>query len=106
MTATELETLRNTWKQHLQDWKQSGLSQVEYCREQGLKPHQLTYWKKRFQSPEPATKWIPLNRPGSPQVGTSTVVAVVLPDGVRLEVPAEHATTLLPKLLPALRAAP
>ncbi len=105
MTAIELENLRNTWKQHLEAWKHSGRSQVDYCREKGLKPHQLTYWKKRFQKSEASAKWIPLNPFDSPQVGTAAV-AVVLPDGIRLEVPSEQATELLPKLLSALRVAP
>ena len=105
MTAEQLETLRHTWKQHLEAWKQSGQSQVAYCREHGLKPHQLTYWKGRFAQSQSSTKLIPLRLPALP-AEPSITVAVTLPDGVRLEVPAKQATELLPKLLPALRAAP
>ncbi|WP_158070089.1 IS66 family insertion sequence element accessory protein TnpA [Motiliproteus sp. MSK22-1] len=47
MTSSELEILCNTWKQHLEAWKQSGQSQVDYCRVHGLKSHQMTYWKNR-----------------------------------------------------------
>ncbi|WP_407067338.1 IS66 family insertion sequence element accessory protein TnpA, partial [Motiliproteus sp. MSK22-1] len=56
MTANELKALRETWKQHLDTWKQSGQSQVDYCRKQGLKPHQMTYWKKRFVKSKPSPK--------------------------------------------------
>jgi len=105
MTAEELEILRHRWKQHLEAWQQSGQTQVAYCREHGLKPHQLTYWKKRFAAPKPSTKLIPVKLPDA-SLGRSASVAVILPDGIRLEVSPEQATVLLPKLLPALRATP
>jgi hypothetical protein len=31
------------WQQHLADFRASGLSRVTYCREHGLKVHQLGY---------------------------------------------------------------
>ena len=40
------------WKQQIEQWKDSGLTQIEFCRLHDLKPHQLTYWKKRFQPTE------------------------------------------------------
>lgn len=103
MTTDEKETLRHTWKQHLDAWEQSGQSQVTYCRAHGLKPHQMTYWKGRFAQSMPSTKLIPLRAPASSAKQSHSVV-VTLPDGIRLELPSEQATELLPNLLPALRA--
>lgn len=102
MTANEQESLRQRWKQHLETWQKSGQSQIDYCREQGLKPHQMTYWKGRFAKSESSAKLIPLEL-SVPPLAQSTSVVVTLPDGIRLEVPTEQATALLPKLLPALR---
>ncbi|WP_428635189.1 IS66 family insertion sequence element accessory protein TnpA, partial [Sedimenticola sp.] len=34
------------WAEHLQAWRESGLSQQAYCQQQGLKPHQFWYWKR------------------------------------------------------------
>ena len=104
MTDNERETLRDTWKQHLETWKQSGQSQVDYCREQGLKSHQMTYWKNRFIKSMQPPKLIPVKLPGLARDRFAAVV-VTLPDGVRLEVPCEQAVELLPTLLSALKSA-
>jgi hypothetical protein len=40
---------RRYWKQHLDEWQASGLTQVVYCRQNSLSRFQFQYWKKRFQ---------------------------------------------------------
>jgi len=35
---------RKYWQAHVKAWKESDLSQAEYCRRQGLKTHRLCYW--------------------------------------------------------------
>ena len=35
---------RRYWQSHVKAWKDSNLSQAEYCRRQGLKAHRLCYW--------------------------------------------------------------
>ena len=37
------------WKHHIDEWSRSGLTQNAYCRENGLKPNRLTYWKNKFK---------------------------------------------------------
>jgi hypothetical protein len=32
------------WQAHVKAWKDSNLSQAEYCRRQELKTHRLCYW--------------------------------------------------------------
>jgi Transposase len=39
---------RNRWRQHINQWAETGLSQAEYCREHGLRQTQFCYWKKQF----------------------------------------------------------
>jgi len=52
-TPTEqIAEKRRFWEQQIEQWKNSGLTQIEFCRLHNLKPHQLTYWKKRFQPAE------------------------------------------------------
>ena len=46
--AEELEQKRSYWKQQIEQWQQTGLTQAEYCRRNNLKHHQLVYWKKRY----------------------------------------------------------
>jgi hypothetical protein len=33
---------------HIAQWQASSLSQAEYCKEHGIKPHILSYYKKKF----------------------------------------------------------
>ena len=45
---------RRYWEKHLKEWRESGLSQAEYCRRHDLRVYQFTYWKKRLNSGTPA----------------------------------------------------
>jgi len=58
--AEELEQKRSFWKQHIESWRESGLAQNAYCLRHDLKPHQLTYWKKRFCGKEAGVFFVPL----------------------------------------------
>jgi hypothetical protein len=40
---------RRFWRQHLDAWQASGLTQVAYCQHLGLSRFQFQYWKRRFQ---------------------------------------------------------
>lgn len=40
--------LKDHWTHHIEAWQASGLSQNAYCREHGLKSHQLCYWKRKL----------------------------------------------------------
>lgn len=44
----ELAEKRKFWKEQIQSWQESDLTQVEYCRKNNLIPHQFTYWKNRI----------------------------------------------------------
>ena len=46
--AELLEEIRSFWKEQIQGWQKSGLSQLEYCRRQNLIPHRFTYWKQKL----------------------------------------------------------
>jgi hypothetical protein len=37
-----------TWKNHIEQWKKSNLSQAAYCREHQLDESQLSYYKRKF----------------------------------------------------------
>jgi hypothetical protein len=38
------------WQRHLQRWRQSGLSQVQYCRRHQLSPAAFGWWKGRLSA--------------------------------------------------------
>lgn len=37
-----------TMQGHIAQWQSSSLSQAEYCKEHGIKPHIFSYYKKKF----------------------------------------------------------
>jgi len=43
-----LEEKRRAWQQHIQSWRQSGLTQIGYCRRHDLKFHSFVYWRDKF----------------------------------------------------------
>jgi hypothetical protein len=58
--AEQLEQKRSYWKQHIDSWQRTDLTQAEYCRQHNLKHHQLVYWRKRFLKTETDVSFVPL----------------------------------------------
>jgi hypothetical protein len=80
------------WQRHIDDWRQSKLSQKTYCLQQDLSFASFGYWRTRLnRKTEARGKFIPVNI-----TGASTSVNVFLPAGVRLEFPAHALTEVLP----------
>ena len=36
------------WRGHVVSWRESGLSQIGYCRQNHLRAARFSYWKRRF----------------------------------------------------------
>jgi hypothetical protein len=76
-----LENKRIEWKARFDAWKSSELSVAEWCREQGLKDHQMYYWIQKFEQESledgaPSnTQWLTVNVKNEPskQVGQEPV---------------------------------
>lgn len=70
------EIKRAQWRNHVSDWKQSGLSQKAFCESRGLKAHQLSYYRQSFarmdvdRTCQTAPSFVPL-RVSSETIGTS-----------------------------------
>lgn len=41
-------SLKEKWRQHLQSWRDSGLSQSAWCRQHDIRPNQFWYWRKKL----------------------------------------------------------
>ena len=75
------------WPEHFKQWRQSGLTQSEYCSQAGLSRHRFKYWRRKLE-PETfrsrrkrGSGFVPL------QVKTSTVapsLSLRLPNGLVL----------------------
>jgi len=48
MNKEEKEKNREEWRCRVEEWRASGLTQVEYCRRNDLKTSKLVYWSKKF----------------------------------------------------------
>lgn len=93
---------RKFWEDHIQAWHQSGLSQVEYCRENNLKNHQWWYWRKRIShSSDTDVTFVPL-RFSSSKISQSSV-SVVTPNGYRIEIDDGYDITKLRQLVAAVQ---
>jgi hypothetical protein len=78
---------RRFWQAHIKCWGQSGQTQVAYCRDNGLAPHQFTYWKKRFKKPDAGVSFVPLQLTGNwPVPVKKSSLNLVTPNGYRIEV--------------------
>jgi len=82
------------WANHVKQWKASGGSQSDYCRNNQLKLHQFTYWKHIFSAvpkqdvnPKPATGngfvAVQLTHSSKPQTQEQELM-IQLPNGIRI----------------------
>jgi len=104
--AELLEQKRSYWKQHIDSWQQTGLTQVEYCRQHNLKHHQLVYWKKRFLKTETNVSFVPLkleNLLEIPARQDPSSLTLVINNQFKIEIRTGFDAQLLRQLIFALR---
>jgi hypothetical protein len=54
MATTEIDPKAESprepdWPQHFERWRQSGLTQSEYCRQEQLSRHRFKYWRRKLE---------------------------------------------------------
>ncbi|MEJ2731314.1 MAG: transposase [Deltaproteobacteria bacterium] len=104
--AEQLEQKRSYWKQHIDSWQETGLTQAEYCRQHNLKPHQLVYWKKRYLKTETDVSFVPLNLEDlldSPAEPDHSALSLILNNQFKIQISAGFDAKLLRQLIFALR---
>jgi len=52
---------QRVWTSHINGWKSSGLTQVEYCRQKELSRCQFTYWKCKLEKKADPVRFIPIS---------------------------------------------
>lgn len=101
------EAKRAWWRDHIERWRDSGLSQLAYCREHDLRPWQFTYWKRGLERPaaEDRSSLMPVRlvdeSPASPAADAGVVVE--LEEGVRLRLSRGFDAAVLAEAVTALR---
>jgi hypothetical protein len=65
LAGQESSPTEQSWRERLEAWRRSGLSQAEFCRRQGLSRVSLSWWKSRIARQEsvrpsvsPGTEWL------------------------------------------------
>jgi len=94
--------LSTHWKQHIEAWQASGLSQAAYCRRHGLSPATFSARLREHRAlPEPAAPaLIPVRvGPSAPPAGP---LVLRLASGHQLELPASAEPRWLAELLRCL----
>ncbi|WP_010257400.1 IS66 family insertion sequence element accessory protein TnpA [Myroides injenensis] len=79
---------------HVEDWKASGLTQVIYCEEQGLKLPTFSYWVQKYHKQseqDTAGSFISINK-ADPI--TKKEYEILYPNGVKLRVHTENLSEL------------
>lgn len=97
-----LEERRRFWEQHLREWKSSGLSQAEYCRQNKVSPKSFLYWKRREKAvSEPVCLVeVPVQRqPLVPIPSPSTPVRLLVGNRYRIEIEKNFNADALDQLL-------
>jgi len=104
--AEQLEQKRTYWKQHIDSWQKTDLTQAEYCRHHNLKHHQLVYWKKCFLKTETDVCFVPLKLEDLLDMPARTDAAslfLVINHHFKIEIRAGFDAQLLRQLIIALR---
>ncbi|MBK1442701.1 IS66 family insertion sequence element accessory protein TnpB [Parapedobacter sp. ISTM3] len=70
----------------VRQWRESGLTRKEFCLQHGITLSKFGYWISRWKEDQSAVNsgFIPM---GSPGIAGHSVLSVIYPNGVRLEVP-------------------
>jgi hypothetical protein len=95
---------RRYWKEQIEAWQGSGLHQIEYCRQNNLKYHLFTYWKKKLVQPAESPVClvqVPFAQTITPQTSSGSL-GLVLDNGYRIEVERDFDPVALKQLIHVL----
>lgn len=95
MKAAQRKQLQQLWQQRINDWKQSGLNQTQWCKQHQLKVHQLSYWQRKLSN-EPDSKVIPLAILSPKSYSTEKLILHI--DNIRIEATQQQTVALIKAL--------
>lgn len=92
---------RTMWSKRIQTWERSGQSRAAFCAARQLNLHTFDYWRRALRAnPPPALVPVVVK----PLPVAAAPIDVLLPNGIRLQVPSGSDTASLRSLLEMLRA--
>ena len=91
------------WKEHVIRFRQSPLSRGAYCRQNGLSPHQMAYWQKRYSRPATdEVSFVALDIDNVQPVAAASTLNLFTPNGYRIEIGRDFDPGTLQKLIAVL----
>ncbi len=101
-TETTPEDRRRQWEGHMTRWRDSGLTQAEYCRRNELKWSKFHYWRKRLKDKPTAVTLVqvPVSNNLSCQPGQE--LTLILGSRYRVEIGDNFNPSTLAKLVDTL----
>ncbi len=88
------------WKSHLDQWSESGISQLAYCRQHSLIPHRFGYWKRKFKQQNFPVEFVQI--PDSMQIHQPDL-KLNIGSGLQIEIPDGFSKVTLEQVLTALK---
>ncbi|MCK5100591.1 MAG: IS66 family insertion sequence element accessory protein TnpB [Desulfobacteraceae bacterium] len=95
------EVRRKFWKSHIKHWSESSISQLEYCRQNDLIPHQFTYWKTKFKNQNLPVEFIQV-MPEPMNIDLANL-KLNISQGLQIEIPDGFTSTTLERVLTTLK---
>jgi hypothetical protein len=77
------------WTDHIKKWEESGLSQIDYCRENNVSRHRFTYWKIKNNKKINPIRFVPIiTKPPTSSLPSGSIepLRVQVGDKYRIEV--------------------
>ena len=110
---TNSADLEGYWREHVESWRKSGLSQASYARQADIRYHTLRYWQRKFERAQPVCASRPLVVPVPMALLSGRVAAQEIEEsqagafhlhlsGYDLEIPPDFAAPALVRLLECL----
>ena len=93
--------LSKFWQSHINQWSESGMSQLEYCRQHDLIPHRFTYWKRKFKKQHLPVEFVQVT-PESMNINLSGLKLNIGP-GFQIEIPDGFSRATLEQVLATLK---
>lgn len=95
------------WSDQITKWQASGLSQVQYCRDNQLNKYTFLYWKTKFEKQQPILPLLPVSiRPDSRSLSVSkhTGIQLTFNGLLRIQLEADFDPNTLSRLIDLLEA--
>ncbi len=95
--------LKRFYQKHLDRWRQSQLSQKEYCQQNEIILHRFNYWKKRLADDQAGPAFVPVPFVQNYPLSATSKIELVITGGFKIQVGPGFDSATLKQLIHTLR---